>query len=187
MMACINPIIFRLLPTIKDKYDESHHQGMFSNDGISDRLILKILPEDYNAANPINKEVKLGYSSSIASVAKNLYQFEAVDKDRRSAVFRYILRDLLNAGGNLSLYGVTTETSSCGEPLVAVEDYHELDEYEDEQLGFTLRVGVLNVESLKGSYRKSGTNHNYSQGCRVIFTQTHKIVNGSLIGYVPTT
>ena len=185
MMACINPIIFRLLPTIKDKYDESHHQGMFANDGISDRLILKVLPEDYNAANPINKEIKLGYSSSIASVTKSLYQFEAVDKDRRSAVSRYVLRDLLNAGGNLSLYGVTAETDSCGEPLVAVEDYHELDEYEDELRGYTLRIGILNVESLKGSYRKLSTNHNHNQGCRVVLTQTHKIESNQLVNYIP--
>ena len=67
---------------------------------------------------------------------------------------RYVLRDLLMGGGNLSVYGFTANTTTdCDEPLVAVEDYHELDEYEDEQQGFTLRVGVLTVESLKGSYR----------------------------------
>ncbi len=185
-MACINPIVFRLPPNLKDKYDLPEYQGIFGSDNISDRLVLKVLPEDYNAANPINKETKLGFAVPYSIITRNLYQFEAVDQDRRGAVHRYVLRDMLKGGGNLSVYGFTANTTTdCDEPLVAVEDYHELDEYEDEQQGFTLRVGVLTVESLKGSYREKGTNRNYNQGCRVIFTHTHKIVNGQLVVYVP--
>ncbi len=184
-MAAINPLIFRLPPGIKDRYDLSVNQGIFDSDGISDRLVFPVLPEDYNAANPVNKEVLQGIVAPVATITRNYYQLEATNKDQRS-VFRYVLRDLLLAGGNLSVYGSSTSTTvTCDEPLVAVEDYHELDEYEDEVQGYTLRVGVLNVESLKGSYREKGTNRNYNRGCRVIFTHTHKIVNNQLITYLP--
>ena len=200
-MATINPLIFRLPPGIKDKYDLPVYQGIFDNDGISDRLVFPVLPEDYNAANPVNKEVLQGMTAPVATITRNYYQLEATNKDQRS-VFRYVLRDLLLYGGNLSVYGSTTSTTvTCNEtdissswgfprslvlPLVAVEDYHELDEYEDELQGYTLRVGVLNVESLKGSYREKGANRNYNRGCRVIFTHTHKIVDGQLAVYVPS-
>ncbi len=183
-MAVINPIIFRLPAGIKDKYDIPQHQGIFDNDGISDRLFFQVLPEDYNAANPITKEIIKGAVAPVATITRNHYQFEATNKDQRT-VFRYVLRDLLLAGGNLSVYGITNTTTDCNEPLIAVEDYHELDEYEDELQGFTLRIGIMNVESLKGSYREKGTNRNYNRGCRVIFTHTHKIVNGQLVVYVP--
>ena len=184
-MAKINPIVFRLPTGIKDKYDIPEHQGIFDNDGTSDRLIFNVLPEDYNAANPITKEIIKGISAPVATITRNHYQFEATNKDQR-AVIRYVLRDLLKEGGNLSLYGISNIIISCNEPLIAVEDYHELDEYEDELQGYTLRVGVMNVESLKGSYRAIGTNRNYNSGCRLIFNHTHKIINNQLVVYVPT-
>ncbi len=184
-MAVINPIIFRLPAGIKDKYDIPEHQGIFDNDGTSDRLFFQVFPEDYNAANPITKEIIKGAVAPVATITRNYYQFEATNKDQR-AVFRYVLRDLFLAGGNLSVYGITTNsTISCHEPLIAVEDYHELDEYEDELQGFTLRIGIMNVESLKGSYRAKETNRNYNRGCRVIFSHTHKIVNNQLTTYLP--
>ncbi len=185
MSACINPLIIRLPSGIKDRYDVPFNQGIFDNDGTSDRLFLKVLPEDYNAAKPVNLEAKLGYAMPYTETEYNLYQLEAVDQDRRSAVKRYVLRDLIAAKGNLALYGVATGNNDCTPPLIALEDHHELDEYEDEQQGFTLRVGVLQVESLKGSYRETGTNYNYNRGCRIIFTHTHKIVSGTLEPYVP--
>lgn len=183
-MAKINPIIFRLPTGLKDKYDIPEHQGIFDNDGISDLLVYQVLPEDYNAANPISKEIIKGAKSAVATITRNYYQFEATNKDQR-AVPRYVLRDLLIAGGNLSLYGITTTITDCSEPLIAVEDYHELDQHEDELQGYTLRVGIMNVESLKGSYRAMGTNRNYNKGCRVIFNHTHKIINGNLVNYLP--
>ena len=65
IMAVINPIIFRLPSGIKDKYDIPEHQGIFDNDGTSDRLFFQVLPEDYNAANPITKEkVSFSYKRS---------------------------------------------------------------------------------------------------------------------------
>lgn len=183
-MAKINPIIFRLPTGLKDKYDIPEHQGIFDNDGTSDRLVYQVLPEDYNAANPISKEIIKGAKTAVATITRNYYQFEATSKDQR-AVIRYVLRDLLIAGGNLSLYGISNTITACSEPLIVVEDHHELDQYEDELQGYTLRVGVMNVESLKGSYRATGINSNYNKGCRVIFNHTHKIVNNNLVNYLP--
>jgi hypothetical protein len=185
MVACINPIIIRLPEGSKNQFDEHQYQGIFDTDQISDRLILKVLPEDYNAAHPVNIETKLGYVSPYTQTTYNLYQLEAVDNDRRSDVKRYAICQLLKNGGNLSVYDIPLNTSSCHPPLIAIEDYHELDNLEDKLLGFTLRIGILSVESLKGSYRKQGTKHNYNRGCRIIFTHTHNIVDGELKVYVP--
>ena len=184
MQFCFNRLIFRLPSGLKDKYDLPVNQGIFDNDGTSDLLIFTVAPEDYNAANPITKEIIKGAVTPVATITRNHYQLEATNKDRRS-VFRYVLRDLLLAGGNLSVYGINNTINECDEPLIALEDYHELDEYSDEENGYTLRVGILNVESLKGSYREKNSNDNYNRGCRVIFTHTHKIINNQLSVYVP--
>ena len=183
-MAKINPIIIRLPANIKDKYDLPQYRGIFDNDGMSDRLILKVLPEDYNAAHPVKLTTALGYSAPYTEVERELYQLEATDRDRRSSVKRFALQDLIAAGGNLSVYGVKEQTISCNVPLIAIEDYHECDRPQDAVAGFTNRVGTLNVESLKGSYRNTKNNSNYNTGCRIIFTHTHQIVNNSLEVYV---
>lgn len=169
---------------IVDKYDIPENQGIFDNDGLSDRLIYRSFPEDYNAANPVTKETIKGVCKAFVKVNRDYYQLEATSQDKRAA-YRYILRDLLNAGGNLSLYNFDINLDGCHEPLIVMEDYHELDSYEDEQQGYTQRVGVLNVESLKGSFRKKGTNINYNQGCKIVFTHTHQIVLTNLIPYLP--
>lgn len=146
-------IIVRLPDGIKDQYDTSYHQGIFERDLRSDRLILRVDSQDYNAAKPTQIETKIGYAAPYDEVTRNLYQLEATDKDRRSPVKRYVLRDLLNAGGNLGLYNVTQpNTVNCAEPLVVIEDYHELNESIDYERGYALRVGTLQVESLKGAY-----------------------------------
>ena len=182
-MAKINPIIIRLPAGIKDKYDLPQYRGIFDNDGTSDRMTLKVLPEDYNAAHPVKLTTTLGYSAPYTEVERELYQLEATDRDRRSSVKKYVLQDL-KLSGNLSVYGVSQQTIACNVPLIAIEDYHECDCFEDEIAGFTLRVGTLNVESLKGSYRNAKNNNNYNQGIRIIFTHTHKIVNSSLETYL---
>lgn len=195
MSVCINPIVIRLPNLLKDKYDIPANQGIFIT-GVTpepDKLILKVLPEDYNAANPVNLEVKLGILAPYQEITRNFYRIEAVDRDRRSAVKRYVLRDLLIAGGNLRTYGIAIAEEAiapkpCYYPLVAIEDYHELDSSEDEARGFTIRVGTLAVESLKGSYRQShfeATNTNYNQGVRIIFTHTHSIIESALQVYLP--
>lgn len=180
-MAGINRIIIPLLPGIKDKYDVPENGGMFD----SDRLVLHVLPEDYNAPNPVVLETQLGYSAPFTKRDNQLYKPEFVDRDRRCAIKRYVMRDLLLAGGNLSLYGVT-DTGYKNAVLIAIEDYHELDLYEDELQGFTLRIGTANVESLKGSYRQKNSNYNYNNGLRIKFCQTHRINQGILEPYIPT-
>ena len=84
-MAVINPIIFRLPTGIKDKYDIPQHQGIFDNDGISDRLWFKVLPEDYNAANPITKEIIKGAVAPVATITRLLIAKSTFTETLRSA------------------------------------------------------------------------------------------------------
>ena len=177
-MAKQNQIVIPLPPGIKTTYDISANQGLFN----SDNLHLTIERKDYKAPNPIQKKVlqTLGGLNRPAVVNRttNFYQPEFTCRDPRGAI-RYILDDLFATGGNLSTQGITMTYTDCQEPFIVIYDYHRLDTASDRALGYTIRVGVLLVEDLKGSFR--GNNGlNYNPGTRFVFTHTHNIVNGQL-------
>lgn len=170
------PIIVRLPDGLKDKYDTSFNQGIFETDLRSDRLILRVAPEDYNAAHPVSIATQYGYVSAYDDVDYSPYRLEITDREPRSPVKRYVLRDLLKAGGNLSVYGIDSPSKSCEQPLVVVEDFHELDEDEDYQRGYSLRVGTMTVENLKGSWRRKG---NIAEGNSYIISPATTSVSSS--------
>jgi hypothetical protein len=79
---------------------------------------------------------------------------------------------MIEGGGNVDLY-IENYTQATCYPLAVVEDYHELDTLEDEKRGYTLRVGYLQVESLKGSYVRDVV----KEGRSYIITPTESITS----------
>lgn len=188
-MLLVNKLIIRIPLGLKTPYDTDFNRGMFIADNPLepkgyDRLVVPVFPEDYNAPNPITKEVVQGYTRAFVEKNVRFYEFNATCKDGRPAR-AYALRDLLAVGGNLALYGVTEELPPCNEPLIAIEDYHRLDSPTDYDEGFTLRIGVLDIEDLKGSWRSRNSSDNYNKGIRLIFTHTHRLFDEQIVSYVP--
>lgn len=180
MSGCINSLIFRLPKGILDSYDTLYYSGILTVGENNDSLAMRVTPDNYIGVNPVEKTATIGYQSPVVVVRRNLYEFEATDLDSRAGVVSDVLADLNAIGGNLSIYGATNTTiDPCNEPLIALEDYHSLDDATARALGFTLRVGVVNAELVTGSW-SVGNNLAYSGGCRVVFTQTHVLQNGAL-------
>jgi hypothetical protein len=170
-----NKIVFPIQNSLRLIYDTPENQGLFSSDN---KLHLIISREDYNAANPKQKEVIQGVAAPIVNRTTNYYQFEATCRDNRE-----IIKDVLESiekTGNLDTQGINLTYNPCDEPHVIVHDYHRFDAYNDRSVGYTVRVGVLLVEDLKGSIRGSN-GQNYNKGIRVVFTHTHNLIGGNLV------
>lgn len=150
-MRTIAPIIIRIPDGIVDPFAVNHeNQGLFRRDLISDRLIFNVEKEGYNSAKPTLLDTKFGYTSPYSDSTVELYSFEATDNDCRGEVVKQVLNQIAKTG-NLSIYGVTQQLNSCSIPLIAVEDFHSRESDRAFERGYSLRVGVLQSEVLKGS------------------------------------
>lgn len=149
-MGNIATIVVRVPSGIVTPFAANHeNQGLFRSDLISDRLIFNVQQEEYNAAKPSKIETKIGYSAPYSEVERELYNFEATDSSCRGEVAKQVLNQVVG-NGNLSIYGLSN-VNDCGIHLVAVEDYHSRESDRDFERGFSLRVGILQSEVLKGS------------------------------------
>lgn len=150
-MSILAPIVIRIPDGIVDPFAANHeNQGLFRKDLISDRLVLNVEKEGYNAAKPSKIETKLGYSSPYADVNRELYSFEATDTGCRGEVAKQVLNQVVKTG-NLSVYNITQEVAGCNIPLTVVEDFHSRESDRDFERGYSLRVGIMQSEVLKGS------------------------------------
>lgn len=154
-MITAAPLIIRIPQDLGDSYSsEPEWQRIVLQDLAGYFLQFWIDPENYNAANPVVYDTKIGYSQSYTTVTKSLYKFEATDLDARSHLKYRVLKDLLEyPGTNLDFYGLSQSPQNCEPPLVVVEDYHVLDSQEDVWAGYTKRVGILQCDPLRGAYR----------------------------------
>lgn len=175
-MGRLNRIIFPLPSGFKDSYPEADSQAFFDED----LLILPIERGDYNAPNNYEKTVIEGVKSAVVDIRSDYYEPEFTTKDSRG-IIREILLDLEDRG-NLSTQGVslTSEDPATELTPLVLFDEHRFDTASDRARGYTIRVGVMTVDDLKGTFRSySGDNH--GQGTRVSFTHIYNIVGSKLI------
>lgn len=182
MNACQNQIRIPLPAGFKTPYEFYGTDGLFDGDV----LVLTIPPDNYRADNPLEKETVEGINVGTTVITKRFYTLTATCPDQRGIV--HLLLQELQKVGNLETQGITINYSDCDERFIALQDFHRFDSISELTLppnqndGFSLRVGSLNVEDIKGSSR-SQYGYNYNRGTRLNFTQTHIISNGSLVDY----
>jgi hypothetical protein len=174
----LNKIVFPLPVGLKLPYDTPENQGLFDGDS----LVLPVFREDYNAPSPRMVEtIQTVGDTAIAEIKRDFYKPDITCVDNRSHTIRFILQEIEKTGNMGSV-----SSDPCEIPLVMMWDYHRHDLYIDQVQGYTVRVGHFNeIKERSGSIRIShGTsNLNYGTGISIQFTQTHKIVGGSLVSY----
>lgn len=175
-MGKLNKIVFPLPAGFKSAYENLGNAALFSGD----TLVLPVTREDYNAPNPKTKEVREGVTTGVVDLKIDYYKPEFVSRDSRS-----IIKDILEGleeVGNLDAIAATVPAATFPNVNpIAMYDYHRYDTLSDRIQGYTLRIGVMTIEDLKGSFRSSDGVENYNEGTRVVFTHMYKIVGGSLV------
>lgn len=173
-MGTLNKIVFPLIPGFKTPFLTPETQDLFDGDD----LVIVVDRENYNAPNNISKEVLIGLGTATVDRLIDYYELEAVCFDARETIKDVLFA--IAAAGNLDSQGLAGSPSVDTEPLVIIHDYHRFDTSGDRAAGFTERVGVLNPEDIKGSFRAaSGDNHN--NGIRINFTHTNNLVGATLV------
>ena len=175
-MGKLNKIIVPLPAGFKTPYEFPETANLFDGDN----LVLHVPRGNYNAPQVIDKDIRLGINTAAEVVTNNFY-VPTIDVPDQRSVIALLLRDLQKIG-NIETQGITVNYSSKKERFMVILDYHRYDTVADYAQGYTLRVGVMNVEDRKGSFR-SRTNLNYNRGTRINYTHTHDIVSGALVDF----
>ena len=173
-MGTLNKLVIPTASGFKTPYLTPQTMDLFDGDD----LVFVVDRSNYTASNPITKEVVTGFGCAVVDRKIDYYEFEALVTDDREYI-KDILEALV-AIGNLDTAGITFPYGTFDEKHIIVRDYHRFDTASDRAQGYTERVGVLNPEDIKGSFRAfSDDNHN--KGLNFFFTHTHNIVGSSLV------
>ena len=172
----LNKIEIPLPSGFKTPYDTTETANLFNGD----LLVLPVTREDYNAPEPLEKETVRGINSATTIVTKQFYELEITIRDQRS-IIALLLRDLQRIG-NIETQGLTVEYLAKQERYMVILDYSRFDTLGDRAQGYTRRVGVMNAEDIKGSFRSRDLD-NHNRGTLIRYTHTHNISGLNLIDF----